>query len=48
MTPCNYIHQFNGYTEDFVSDECIADAALQQEYLGPLDFKLYLNDESFD
>ena len=48
MTPCNYIHQKWGYTEDSVSDECIADAQQQQAYLGPLDFQLYFNNESFD
>ena len=26
MVPCNYIHQKWGYTEDGVSEECIADA----------------------
>ena len=48
MTPCNYIHQKWGYTEDFVSDECETDLEKQKKYLGPLNFLIYFNDEEFD
>ena len=46
--PCNYIHSHLGYTEDFVTPECIADLEKQKEYMGPLDVMLYFNDEEFD
>ena len=45
MLPCNYIYTFQGYDDDSVSPECIADQKAQQEYLGPLNFWLYYNDE---
>ena len=48
MTPCNYIHQKDGYTKDFVSDECIDNLEAQMKYLGPLNFLIYFNDEEFD
>ena len=28
--------------------ECIADEQAQKEYLGPLDMRLYFNEENFD
>ena len=46
--PCNYIHQIDGYTGDYVKEECIADLEKQKEYLGPLDMLIYFNDEEFD
>lgn len=48
FVPCNYIHQYYGYTEDSVSDECIRDIKKQQEYLTSLKFLIYFNDEEFD
>ena len=48
LVPCNYLHTHLGYTEDFISDECIADLQAQKDYLGPLDVVLYYNDEDFD
>ena len=48
LLPCNYIHQQWGYEGDSVSPECIADLEAQKEYLGPLDFLFYFNDEEFD
>ena len=48
MLPCNYIHQKDGYTKDFVSDECIDNLEDQMKYLTALNFIMYFNDEEFN
>ena len=48
MLPCNYIHQYLGYKEDKVSDECDSDLKNQIAYLGTsIDVLIYFNDEQF-
>ena len=48
LVPCNYIHQYMGYTGDSVADECVANLKEQIDYLGSLDLLLYFNDEQYD
>ena len=48
LLPCNYVHTYMGYTGDSVADECIADSQAQQDYLGPLEVVMFVNDETYD
>ena len=48
LVPCNYVHTVDGYTEDFIADECIADLEQQRAHLGPINFQLYINDSTFN
>ena len=48
LLPCNYVHTYMGYTGDSVADECIADQQAQQDYLGPLEVVMYVNEETYD
>ena len=48
MVPCNYIHTQFGYEGDSISENCIDNLEKQIEYLGPLDFMIYHNDETFN
>ena len=41
------MHQYLGYTEDKVSDECRANLQEQIDYLGPIDVLMYYNDEKY-
>ena len=47
LLPCNYVHTYYGYTGDSVAEECIKDLKTQQEYLGPLEVIMYINDENY-
>ena len=46
--PCNYVHQYMGYKDDFIRDDCVADREKQIEYLGPLDLSVYFNSQNFN
>lgn len=46
--PCNYVHTKLGYTGDSVSEDCIADLETQQNFLGSIEFLLYINQSTFD
>ena len=46
MVPCNYLHP--NYPEDTIHPECIADLEAQKAYLGPLNWKIYHTQESFN
>ena len=48
LLPCNYLHTYLGYTEDKIADGCHADLQAQRDYLGPINFIVYANDEVFD
>ena len=48
MTPCNYIHDYVGYENDTIADECIYDAEKQFEYLGAIQFVLLYNSFLFN
>ena len=47
LLPCNYVHQYLGYTEDIVSPKCNWDRTDQIQYLGPLNVIIYVNDEKY-
>ena len=47
LLPCNYKHQYLGYTEDRVSPKCNWARADQIKYLGPLNVIMYVNDEKY-
>ena len=48
LFPCNYIHQYMGYTGDSIHPECIGDLQEQINYIGSLDLLIYFNDEQLE
>ena len=48
LLPCNYVHQYLGYTEDKVYPFCKWNKNDQIEYLGPVKVIMYVNDEKYE
>lgn len=47
LSPCNYILTEYGFTGDTIHEECVRDLEAQKEYLGPINFMIYANNEKF-
>ena len=43
LTPCNYLHTDYGQTDDYVSQDCVADLNEQIDYLGPIELVMLAN-----
>ena len=45
FVPCNYVHDYLGYENDSVHEECVPDLKAQQQYLGPMLVPMLFNEE---
>ena len=48
LVPCNYVHTAYGYTEDKVTDECLSNKTLAEDYLRNIRAYVYMSEKRFE